>query len=119
MANHDYSYLDSCKNTILRSGILKQYQIVCEWTDRKEAYGEKSFGFMSRSHGQTGDFFMWPLENIHLGENNVPEVIFYRTESGGYKYDWVKTNPENTTDHQTSETFLFLSGAIEHFISKR
>jgi hypothetical protein len=74
---------------------------------------------MSRTNVQTGDFYMWPTEIIQLGENNVPEVIFYLTASGVYKYDWVKTNPENTTDYQTSGDFITLSEAIKDFISKR
>jgi len=113
MENQDYFFLNSY-HTSLRSGILEKYLIVCEWTHRKEAYGKDSFGLMSRTHGQTGDFFMW-----QLGENNVPEVIFYLTASGVYKYDWVKTNPENTTDYQTSGDFITLSEAIKDFISKR
>lgn len=118
MENQDYFFLNSY-HTSLRSGILEKYLIVCEWTHRKEAYGKDSFGLMSRTNVQTGDFYMWPTEIIQLGENNVPEVIFYLTASGVYKYDWVKTNPENTTDYQTSGDFITLSEAIKDFISKR
>jgi hypothetical protein len=115
MANHDYDFFIRHVSTLLDTGILEKYQIVCEWTDRKEAYGKNSVGLMSNTNGQTGDFFMW-----QLGENNVPEVIFYLTESSGYKYDWVKTNPENTTDHQTSNrSFITLWETIKHFMSKR
>ena len=59
MANHDYDFFIRHVSTLLDAGILAKYQIVCEWTDRKEAYGKNSVGLMSRTHGQTGDFFMW------------------------------------------------------------